>query len=315
MTDREIDQAASAVGASEEQSVPTMTPPGAQLAARRSELKLSIEQVANQLNLAPRQIQALEDDNYGALPGMASVRGFIRAYAKLVKLDAGPLVQAIAHEAATVQVEPLGPALSTTPFSDRSVAGPGYGGLLKWLSAAVLVGALIALAVFGQQAGWLSGLTQEFSLRIDSASTRSPASATAEAAAEPSESPNGITREAVALPPPAAVGKPETRPAVTPAAPTPAAAAPAVAAPVPEIPAREALVLKMREDSWIDARRSDNTPLVSRLARAGETEVLKMNGPLSLTVGNAAGVDVILRGQQIELETMARSNVARVNLK
>src|ERR1700736_2109394 len=66
--------------------------PGAQLAAQRQALNWSIEQVANQLNLAPRQIQAIEADNYAALPGMASVRGFIRAYAKLLKIDAAPLL-------------------------------------------------------------------------------------------------------------------------------------------------------------------------------------------------------------------------------
>ena len=60
---------------------------GTRLSAEREALGWSVEQVASQLNLAPRQIQALEQDNYAALPGIASVRGFIRAYAKLLKID------------------------------------------------------------------------------------------------------------------------------------------------------------------------------------------------------------------------------------
>src|SRR5688572_9646060 len=57
-------------------AAPPPLAPGVQLAARRQQLNMTVEQVANQLNLAPRQIQALEADNYRALPGMASVRGF-----------------------------------------------------------------------------------------------------------------------------------------------------------------------------------------------------------------------------------------------
>src|SRR5437899_11939207 len=78
----------------ESQEVPseTMPRPGAQLAEHRKSLGWSIEQVADQLKLAPRQVQAIEDDNYAALPGMAVTRGFIRAYAKVLRVDATPLL-------------------------------------------------------------------------------------------------------------------------------------------------------------------------------------------------------------------------------
>ncbi len=56
----------------------------------RESKEWTIAYVASQLNLAPRQIHALETDNYAALPGLVSVRGFIRSYAKLLKIDAKP---------------------------------------------------------------------------------------------------------------------------------------------------------------------------------------------------------------------------------
>jgi len=69
--------------------------PGAKLAAGRVALGWTVEQVAAQLKLAPRQIIALEKDDYPALPEAAIVKGFTRAYAKLVKLDPDPILALI----------------------------------------------------------------------------------------------------------------------------------------------------------------------------------------------------------------------------
>ncbi len=70
--------------------------PGTKLASARGSMGWTVEQVAAQLKLATRQIVALEADDYAALPEPAVVRGFIRAYAKILKLDAAPLVALIA---------------------------------------------------------------------------------------------------------------------------------------------------------------------------------------------------------------------------
>ncbi len=74
--------------------------PGAQLAAQREAMGLTVDQIADQLKLAPRQVVALEADDYDSLPNMAVTRGFVRAYAKVVKLDAAPLV-------AMIEVNPI----------------------------------------------------------------------------------------------------------------------------------------------------------------------------------------------------------------
>jgi cytoskeleton protein RodZ len=65
--------------------------------AQREAMGWTVEQVADQLKLAVRQVVALEAGDYASLPGPAVVRGFVRAYAKVVKLDAAPLV---AHDPA-----------------------------------------------------------------------------------------------------------------------------------------------------------------------------------------------------------------------
>lgn len=61
--------------------------PGAMLAAQRETLELSIQQVADQLNLTMHFVRALESDSYEKLPGEVFVRGYIRAYSNLLRLD------------------------------------------------------------------------------------------------------------------------------------------------------------------------------------------------------------------------------------
>ena len=61
--------------------------PGQVLAAQREAMGWSVEQVADQLKLAVRQVIALEAGDYASLPSPAVTRGFVRAYAKLVKLE------------------------------------------------------------------------------------------------------------------------------------------------------------------------------------------------------------------------------------
>ena len=75
------------------------------------------------------------------------------------------------------------------------------------------------------------------------------------------------------------------------------------------------LVLTMQEDSWIELKRADNTPVVSRVIRAGSVETFDVTEPLTLTVGNIAGVEARLRGAPIELASAATGNVARIRLK
>lgn len=78
---------------------------------------------------------------------------------------------------------------------------------------------------------------------------------------------------------------------------------------------KDLLRLTFREDSWVEIRRSDKSTMISRLLKAGTTESFDINEPVTLVVGNAAGVDASLRGSKLDLETGSNSNVARLSLK
>lgn len=55
---------------------------------------LSVHEIASRLRLSPKQIEAIEADNFAVLPEPTIVRGFIRNYAKQLKINAQPLLDA-----------------------------------------------------------------------------------------------------------------------------------------------------------------------------------------------------------------------------
>ena len=60
---------------------------GTLLRSAREAAGLSLDAVAQQLKLAPRQVRALEESDFAKLPGRTFVRGFVRNYARLLRLD------------------------------------------------------------------------------------------------------------------------------------------------------------------------------------------------------------------------------------
>lgn len=71
--------------------------PGAQLAFIREKRGYTPEYVAGKLHLRKRVIELLEADVYDQLPQAVFVRGYIRAYAKFLSVDAEPLIASFNH--------------------------------------------------------------------------------------------------------------------------------------------------------------------------------------------------------------------------
>lgn len=288
--------------------------PGSRLAALREERGWSVEQVASQLNLAPRQILAIERDDYPALPGMAIVRGFVRAYAKLLRIDAAPLLADLGGEAVLVH-DSLTPQKSlSTPFADSRMPSmterPGVSS--KWVVGALLL-VLVAVGIWASRHGGEQLMVPETTSSAVKESTASMAGAD-----ENKPSPEAKP-EAPANPPAEtsapAVAVPEAPSQATAPAPAIMAAQPATSDAAPAA-GKDMLQLKVREESWIEIRRSsDNSVLLSRIVKPGETESVQVVEPVSVVIGNASGVDASLRGSPLELKTSSKNNVARLTVK
>jgi cytoskeleton protein RodZ len=74
--------------------------PGAALSAARTAQNLSLIDVARQLKLSVNQVAALEAGEFERLPGPVFVRGFVRNYARLLKLDPERILDLIVPDAA-----------------------------------------------------------------------------------------------------------------------------------------------------------------------------------------------------------------------
>lgn len=318
----------------------SLSSPGKKLAALREERGWSIEQVSGQLNLAPRQVVAIESDDYAALPGTAVTRGFIRAYAKLLKVDGTPFLTLLPNDKAlpdeTASPRKILPTrVPETRFpsmSDRS----GFAG--KKLVPAIVVAVLAVAGWFAYQSGALPFLRQDdMPAKTEPAATDSqerivelpkPQVQSPPAQSEPAAS--AMPNAGLAAPAPASqeqstalpAAPAQSTPSSTVAAPlSPAAQASAAAAQETQSankPAggqKGALVLKVNADSWIEIKRQDNTTLISKVAKAGTTETFDLSGPVTLTVGNASAVEATLRGDPVDLKANRVNNVARLKLK
>ena len=141
--------------------------PGQTLQSQREAMGWTVEQVADQLKLAPRQVVALEAGDYASLPSPAVTRGFVRAYAKLLRIDAAPLVSMIelnmppeaqaganATASANLRREQRPAAFSETRFP---IGGRRNRLPLGWIAAVVVVA---GAAVAAWQLGAIPGTAQ-----------------------------------------------------------------------------------------------------------------------------------------------------------
>lgn len=311
--------------------------PGKTLQSQRETMGWSVEQVADQLKLAPRQVLALEAGDYASLPSPAVTRGFVRAYAKLLRIDAAPLVSMIelnmppearagaqsAMAAARREQKPAAFSETRFPINGKRRSLP-----LGWIAAVVIVaGAAVA--------AWQFDLIPSLNRDVESGDTMVLENPAAGVVAPGTAAPvqQGLINPSVPLisvPSPSSQGTaPAGAPATAPTTPAVPAAAPAAApviapatatpAPVAAAPAAagvNTLVLNVRADSWIEVRPSGGgRPLISRLVKAGSTESVEVAGPVNLTVGVPGAVTATLRGANVPLPQQPGKTIARVALK
>lgn len=74
---------------------------GEQFQRRRLALNLSILEVSEQIKWSVKQIEALENNRWNELPKTTILKGFIRAYARLLNFDPDPVLHALQLDAQT----------------------------------------------------------------------------------------------------------------------------------------------------------------------------------------------------------------------
>ncbi|TAN77780.1 MAG: DUF4115 domain-containing protein, partial [Gallionella sp.] len=259
----------------------TVASPGKMLREARERLGLSVADVAGQIKFAPRQIEALEADDFRNLPEMAFVRGFVRSYARILHLDAQALLAALPQTDA-VPAQPI-PASVEVPFPD---AHSSQRQNRVWLGAALLLAVLVVAF-----AAWHFTAPPA---QPETAQVETPVSLPAEIQIIPASR----VPEAVV----AASSAPQTQPAKP-------AAQPGTA------PQLAALHLVFDEASWVEIKDKNGKLLPSQINPRGSELRLNGQAPFSLVIGHAAGVRLYYREKQVDLKPYTGVDVARLTLE
>jgi len=288
--------------------LPATDGPGARLRAAREAAGLSLDQVAQQLKLAPRQVKALEDEDFARLPGRTFARGFVRNYARLLNLDGDGLLALLPDAAKAPALEAPTLQWTGTMIAELPVAGIARSGFARWLIPILLVVCVIGAAAYE----WYRGTP---ALPGDAARTAATPEPAASSLPEPAVA---AGTSSTPLPNPVASQAPATESAPVETTPGAAAAAPAVAPEsaganaAPAVPAP--LVLTYRGPSWTEIRDHTGQVLISRLVAAGSEQPIRGVPPFDVVIGNAPEVVLVYRGKPVDLARYTHQNVARLRL-
>jgi cytoskeleton protein RodZ len=286
--------------------------PGAMIRAAREKQGLHIAALAAAIKVAPRKLDALENDRWDELPDATFTRALAQTVCRTLKIDAAPVLEKLpALGSASLKSRD---ALNE-PFRERSAREePGAAGVairpMVWAAGLFM---LAALALYFAPTSWWQRAAPAAAVTVPAAKPVAPAAslALAQPAAEP------------ALAAASAAG---SAPAYG-AAPAASAALPAVAetvfsAPPPGTAASAnattavtgVLNVRTSESSWVEVRDAGGQVLLRSFVTPSESINVDGPLPLRLVVGNAAAVQLLFKGQAVDLASRAKGNVARFDL-
>ncbi|MCE9683977.1 RodZ domain-containing protein [Halomonas alkalisoli] len=311
--------------------------PGELLRRERETQGLSREEVATALNLRPAVVGGLEEDNYEQIPVAAYRRGYLRAYARLLGIDDRPVLESYASRFSSQEVEQR-----VTPVNVSRPPSRIGAWLFKLVTLLVIAGLIGLTLVWWQSRGGselldfgesspvsvdtLDGTTTlveeaprpevEESLPPLPEEGVDPIGTQAPVAPSPRVDPAGTERLATAG------DTDETIPADVEAMTEEVAETPDIvteeepeAAEAPAAGDVRQLQLTFNEQSWTEIFDANNQRIFVGLQEPGTNASVEGEPPFRMTIGNATGVELIWRGEAVDLAARAgANNVARFTL-
>ena len=280
---------------------------GARLAKVREQQQLELATVATRLHLRQEVVLAIENGDEAQLPAVTFIRGYIKSYARLLEIDDSTLMAQL----------PLSGEHRPEPLRRVGMRRPGIslhiGKWLLWGMVLVLLGLFVSYGVPMLERLW-SGRGAE--PVVDQL--------------ELPQSDAGVEDDALALPvlPQQDAGQAQQDTSVAePEAGSEPPVAEAVAEPVPETPAPDTakqevppaagpavIQMRFKEDSWVEME-AQGRKLVAGIQRAGSERTVRADPPIHILLGNAPGVELVYRGEVVDIKPYQRGKVARLTLE
>ena len=283
---------------------------GMALREAREHMGMSVNDIADRIKFAPKQVEALEANDFAHLPRATFLRGFVRSYARVVQLDEAVLIAALPVESApqTVARPPV-----------MNVAFPAMQSLQRvnalWVAGALGVVLVLVLFVLLYDGGPAATPTE---VVVESLPLPAPDTAASAVAAVAAVQPDEVAKT------PAMVGTTEPAKvsaiAATPVPQSMAASAPAATAkpPVPlELLKRRPLHFVFSEQTWAEVVDVNGNILLSKTNPGGSEQWIggPKRAPYDISIAHPANVKLYYKGKEIDLSPYAGMETARLKVE
>ncbi len=252
--------------------------PGVILRRARLAAKLSEAQVAERLKFLPSRIRALEQDQYHSLKGDVFIKGYLRAYGKLLGMDTDALIDTYhwftrANEAVSDLLEPVVNSSRGLPPARPHLLGKGMGVVLALI---VLLLWFMAPADREAKPGNDALVEQNQPVEIDirdrsiieALGNESQGNNTEPVTAEVSELEGDISEDLLSL--------------------------------------------NFSGDCWVEVRDSDNVIIFADMRHAGDKLQLTGRAPFKVLLGYAPVVSMNYNGESVDINSNTRTHSARL---
>ncbi len=274
--------------------------PGQLLREGREKQGWSQQEVARRLNLRAAIVQALEEDRFDQQIGATFIRGYLKAYAKLLGISEDLVVAAFEHMGGDKHVEPS----AMQSFSKRT-AREAHDSRLMWLTwgiALLLIGLSVAWWVQDRAQSFepvtevYEPLVEQTAEPVSESPSDTPEAALPDAISAPVESTGSllqpvepILEESVA---------PEAQPTDKPAI----------------VPSSSELVMTFSGDCWVRVEDATGERLAVGTKREGRVMVLNGRPPYQIILGAPELVSIEYGGEPFDIPNVRAGQTARFTI-
>ena len=296
---------------------------GELLRVAREKAGLSPGDIASRLRMGFKQVRALEDSDFAALPKGTFLRGFVRNFAKEVGVapdHAVRLLEETCRDAVAIS------ASTVVMPSQQNIRLAHPGGEAATPRARVLIAfaiCILLVAIFWYWWEYVRPYRADFgrpkpiaegkASSVPIALTALPANSSATDQA-PAQAANGAPETAAPVDANTTVSFPRTEP--LPPGVAANLSAELVTAPRPALAAGTGLLgFTFEGKSWVEVVDASGKTVLDKTFKSGDAEEVTGRAPFAVVIGNAQATRMAYNGKEFDLTPHTRASVARVNVK
>lgn len=292
---------------------------GVMLRDARVAKKLSIEDISKYLRISVKQIQAIEDENFVALPEPVIVKGFLRNYARMLDINPDPILDAY-----KLNMPELMQPFTLHKSINQPITNKNKRSWVSYVVASVLVIFALGIWVFYDYMMSNSNKLGSVitSLAPNSAVIVSPVTEPLPEIALPAAE-RASQKEQNQKANPSNAGANANSSVDVPIIKAPASPLDPEVGLATEISTSDAgipttkLNFSAREETWVNLSDANGKVIYNKILAAGTQQSIQVQAvlPIKVIVGNISGTTFFFNGNPVDLASYAKLNVAKFSLK